>query len=124
MLKKIIDKRNYIILFIIIILIIFIIVNESKKEKVRVHNFNYFNENITIKLYTNKEVKNIFDKIDKIYKKYHKFYLNPNNSDLLELLKYGVDLYEKSNGLIDITSYELLESVKNNESKPHTFIEI
>lgn len=118
MLKQIIDKRNYIILFIIIILIIFIIFNLITKEKTHIKSFYYFGETITLELYTNKNIEKTFEDIDKIYTKYNKYYKNPNNKtekDLIELLKYGKTLYKETNGLIDITTNELVNKISNDE---------
>ncbi len=122
MLKKIIDKRNYIILFIIIILIIFIIFNLNNKVKEHMKSFYYFNETITIKIYSSKNMDKTFNDIDKIYKKYDTYYKNPNNNDnkeLIEILKYGKNLYKETNGLIDITANELIKSIE--EDKTYNF---
>ncbi len=122
MLKKIIDKRNYIILFIIIILIIFIIFNLSTKVKEQMKSFYYFNETITIKIYSSKNMDKTFEEIDNIYKKYNKFYKNPSNNtnkELIEILKYGKKLYKETNGLIDITADELIKNIE--EDKEYTF---
>lgn len=122
MLKKIIDKRNYIILFIIIILIIFIIFNLSTKVKEQMKSFYYFNETITIKIYSSKNMDKTFEEIDNIYKKYNKFYKNPSNNtnkELIEILKYGKKIYKETNGLIDITADELIKNIE--EDKEYTF---
>jgi len=118
MLKKIIDKRNYIILFIIIILIIFIIFNLSTKVKEHMKSFYYFSETITIKIYSSKNMDKTFKEIDNIYKKYNEYYKNPNNNDnkeLIEILKYGKKLYKETNGLIDITTKELIKSIESDK---------
>ena len=101
--KKIIDKRNYIILFI----------------KEQTHNYYYFSEHIVVKIYDSKNNDKLFKKIDNIYKKYNDYYKKPNNrtdAKLVELLKYGQSLYKKSNGLIDITSGELLAHLDNDST--------
>jgi len=118
MLKKIIDKRNYIILFVIIILIIFIIININTKVKEHMKSFYYFNETITIKIYSSKNIDTIFKEIENIYKKYNKYYKNPNNNDnkeLIEILKYGKKLYKETNGIIDITTDELIKNTKKDK---------
>lgn len=122
MIKKIIDKRNYIILFIIIILIIFIIFNMTNKVKEHMKSFYYFNETITIKIYSSKNMDNIFNQIDKIYKKYNKYYKNPNNKndkELIEILNYGKKVYKETNGLIDITANKLIKNIE--EDKTYNF---
>ncbi len=118
MVKKIVDKRNYIILAIIIILIVFILVNHSNKVKEHIKSFHFFNEDLTIKIYSNNNVDHIFDKVNNIYKKYHKYYQSPsyiNETELLDLIEYGKGLYEKTNGLIDITAGKLITSIEENE---------
>ncbi|MBR3362300.1 MAG: FAD:protein FMN transferase [Bacilli bacterium] len=122
MIKKIIDKRNYILYTLIIILFLFILITNQTKIKATTKTYNYFNEKIVIELYTNKNTNKAFKNINNIYKKYHKFYTNPNknnNKELIELLKYGKKLYKKTNGYIDITSYKLLANIKEN--KQYTF---
>lgn len=100
MLKKIIEWRNYIILFIIFLLIIFLIItNNTKKEYIK--SFSYFNENITIKLYSTKKMNKTFDKIDTIYKKYQNYLNRPStDKDYLELVKYSQNIKEKTNNLV------------------------
>ena len=117
MLKKIIDKRNYLILFIIIVLIIFLLINNSKIKEHSKH-FYYFSENIIVNIYTNKNTDKVFQEIDSIYKKYNEYYKKPNHNtdkELIDLLKYGKNLYQKSNGLIDITTGKLMEKYNNDE---------
>lgn len=113
MFKKIIDKRNYIILIIIIILLIGIIFTKTKPNNYT-KEFNYLGEKIIVNLYQVKNSEEIFQNIDKIYKKYDNFYKNQDKNtdkDFIKLLKYGKKLYKKSAGLIDITSKELLENI-------------
>ena len=119
MLNKIIEKRNYIIFIIIIILLTFITISTISKVKAKSKTYDYFDEKITIEIYTNKKTKNIFKNIDKMFKKYNEFYENPNTNkdkELIKLLKYGKTLYKKTNGYIDITSYKLLTNVKNDKT--------
>jgi len=122
MLKKIIDKRNYIILFIIIILILIIFVFNTKVKE-HMKSFYYFSETITIKIYSSKNPDKIFNDIEKIYKKYNDYYKNPNNNidkELIKILKYGKKLYKETNGLIDITTNQLIENVSNH--KDYNFV--
>lgn len=121
MLKKIIDKRNYIIFVLIILLLIYILILNITKTTSKIMTYNYFDEDIALELYTKKSVDNIFKGIDKIYKKYDNFYKNKdtNNKEYIKLLKYGKNLYEKTEGYIDITSYKLLENIKKD--KPYNF---
>lgn len=119
MLKKIVDKRNYIILFIIIILIIWILWalifnnNEAYME-----SFNYYGETITFKVYDKVNHKKLTNDINNIYKKYEN--VNDLNGELSEdekaLIEYGKILYYKTDGYIDVTSGELLKNIKDGKS--------
>ena len=102
--KKIIDKRNYIILGIIILLLIFILLGLFTKRGEYSHNYNYFDHSIVIKIY---EDKDVFDDIDKIYKKYDDVMQGNNDKLLKEIIDYGQDIYEKTNGYVDISKGEL-----------------
>ena len=77
---KIIEKRNYIILAIIIVIGVFLLLNVNKPREYS-QTFNYFNHNIVVKIYENKD---IFDGIDKIYKDYDKAYKGKNDKLLEE----------------------------------------
>ncbi len=115
--KKIIEKRNYIILGIIVVIII-LLASGIFKTKEYMKSFEYFDEIITIKLYSNKNMSNVFEEIDKIYSKYNEYYENDSNNDdkeLIEMLKYGKEWYEKTDGLIDITTDELITKVEDDE---------
>ena len=81
MLKKIIDKRNYIIFAIILILLVSILTLNIKKVKTKVKIYNYFKENIAVELYTNKNTDAVFKDIESIYKKYNKYYKNPDKNN-------------------------------------------
>lgn len=116
--KKIMDKRNYIIFGIIVILIIGLIVINNNKVKEYVKSYNYFSETLTIKLYSQNNLQKNLDDINNIYKKYDNYYRDLTNLDneLTKLLEYGKSLYNKSNGLIDITNNELIDcAVKDKQ---------
>ncbi len=115
MLKKIIDKRNYIILFIIFILIIWILF--FNKKEIYLESFEYYGEVITYKVYDKVNYKKLTDEINKIYKKYE----NINFAGKLDekdksLLEYGKILYYKTDGYVDVTSGELLKKLKDGEN--------
>lgn len=115
MLKKIIDKRNYIILFIIFILIIWILF--FNKKEIYLESFEYYGEVITYKVYDKVNHKKLTDEINKIYKKYE----NINFAGKLDekdksLLEYGKILYYKTDGYVDVTSGELLKKLKDGEN--------
>ena len=115
MLKKIIDKRNYIILFIIIILIIWVLFFSKTKTYIKTFNFN--GENITFKIYDKVNHKKLTKDIENIYKKYEN--VNSLSGKLTEeeknLIEYGKIAYYKTNGYIDITSGKLLENLKDDK---------
>ncbi len=118
MLKKINDKRNYIILTIILILLVSITIkNNTPKNYTK--EFNYFDEKIIINIYKIKNSKKVYNNIDNIYAKYHKFYLNQdknNNKEFIKILKYGKKLYQESNGLIDITTRKLVQNIESEKN--------
>ena len=114
MIKKIIDKRNYIILFIIIILIIWILF--FNKKEIYIKSFNYFDKVITYKVYDKVNHKQITDDINNIYKKYEKMdFKGELSEDEKALIEYGKIIYYKSNGYIDITDGKLVDKIKNEE---------
>lgn len=118
MLKKIIDKRNYIIFFIIIVLIIWVVWSVFfHKNEPYIKTFNYYGEEITFKVYDNVNHKKLTDDINNIYKKYE----NVNelsgevNEDEKSLIEYGKILYYKTDGYIDVTSGELINNIKDDK---------
>ena len=114
MIKKIIDKRNYIILFVIIILIIWILF--FNKKEIYIKSFNYFDKVITYKVYDKVNHKQITDDINNIYKKYEKMdFKGELSEDEKALIEYGKIIYYKSNGYIDITDGKLVDKIKNEE---------
>lgn len=114
MLKKIIDKRNYIILFIIIVLIIWILF--FNKKEIYLESFEYFGEVITYKVYDDVDHKKLTDEINKIYKKYEDMdFKGKLSNDEKALIEYGKILYSKTDGYYDVTNGGLIESIKNKE---------
>ena len=117
----------YIITFLIIsIFIIFMIMNINRVKEYS-SNLFYMDTYINVKIYSNNQskAKKALLEVDKIYKKYHElsdryneydginniYYINNNNhkqknitidKELYNLLKYGIEWYEKSNGLLNI----------------------
>ena len=118
MLKKVIEKRNYIILFIIIILVIWVVWSVFfHKNEPYIKTFNYYGETITYKVYDNVNHKKLTDDINNIYKKYE----NVNelsgevNEDEKSLIEYGKIVYYKTDGYIDVTSGELINNIKDDK---------
>lgn len=119
MIKKIIDKRNYIILFLIIILIIWILF--FNKKEVYIKSFEYFGEVITFKIYDDVNYKKVEKDIKNIYEKYEDMdFKGELTSDEFSLIEYGKILYAKSHGYIDFTSGKLFESLKEGKSYDFT----
>lgn len=80
MMKKIIEKRNYIILFIIIILIIWILFSE---KRVYVKSFNFKDALVTYVIYDNVDENKITNNIERIYKKFEKKSLSEKEKNLI-----------------------------------------
>lgn len=115
MIKKIIDKRNYLILFIIVILLVWILF--FNKKEIYVKSFNYFDKVITFKIYDNVNHKQVTNDINNIYKKYENYdFKGKLTDDEKALIEYGKILYFKTDGYIDITTGELIENLKNNRN--------
>lgn len=112
-------KRINIIIYLIIaiILIYLIIINiiDYFKIKEYEHYMDYLGTEISIKIYDNKIDKKIFDEIENIYKEYDNLItdglnkINNSNEEVIEvnpklyeLIKIGLDYYNKSDGLINI----------------------
>ena len=119
--KKIIEKRNYIILFVIIVLIIWIMF--FNKREIYLKSFNYFDETITYKIYNNIDKNKVTKDINNIYKKYENYNAKINNNindeNIYSLIEYGKLLYYKTDGLIDITSGDLLKNMQ--KGREYTF---
>lgn len=111
MLKQIVDKRNYFILILIILLIVWLIFNGLTPKKEYIQTFNYFNKNITLKIYNSHKPKTTFQKIEQIFQKY----ASPSVSTLNELIKYGQKIYQATDGLIDISDQSLVQSLQKGQ---------
>lgn len=121
-------KIIYIILFILLFGLISLIIYDNFRMKKFNSSFNYLDTNIIIEFYTNNEKlgKETLKQIESIYQKYHKLtnryeeYDSINNlytirhnfysdtsilidSELYNLIDYGIKLYEESDGMIDIS---------------------
>ena len=117
MFKKIIDKRNYIILFIIIVLIIWVVWSMFfHKREPYVETFNYYGEEITFKVYDKVNHNKLTNDINNIYKKYDDIDLSGKlDEDEKILVEYGKILYYKTDGYVDVTSGKLLENIRNDK---------
>ena len=102
--KKIIEKRNYIIWAIVIILLIFITLQIFNNKYEYSKSYNYFDHHIVVKIYENKDV---FSDIDKIYKKYEKAINGHNDKLLNKIINYGKEIYKNTDGYVDISKGKL-----------------
>ena len=127
-------KRIIFLLIIIILILIGFLLYDKYSIKCYEKDFYYFDTYINIKIYSNnkKKVDKSFSDIDKLFKTYHELtdrynsypnlvnlYIINNNvlSDkyltiddkLVKLLKYGISLYDKSNGKIDISMGNIID---------------
>lgn len=116
----------------ILVLIILLLTGCGKKElKEYTKEFNYFNSDISIKLYTTSsdKAKAAFEYIEDIYKDYENiinrdnesseiFYIYNNNSkdkkikisnNMYNLIEYGLKLYKDSNGYLSINTGYLVD---------------
>ncbi len=102
--KQIINKRNYIILGIIIILFIFILLQTKNKAIEYSYSYEYFDHYIIVKIY---EDNNVSEEIDEIYQQYEDV-LNGKNDQLLdEIITYGQEIYQQTDGYVDISKGQL-----------------
>jgi len=123
-----------ILISIILILIIVIGLHFSNYSKLYEKDYYYMDTYINVKIYSNnsKKVNKAFNEIDKIYNEYHKltdrynsyqgitnlYTINNNvlNNEYLEideelynLIKYGINMYNLSNGKIDISMGNVID---------------
>lgn len=147
MISWIIDKRNYIIFGIITILLLFILLT-SNKTKEYIKSFEYFDEVITIKLYSDKKVDKIWNGIDKICKKKQEngalvvmdiekyliennittYLINENGNitagDHYNNSKYKISLTDNNGKLIDIVYLKNTSMAVFRDSKSDNFITV
>lgn len=134
---------GYIVLFIMTVLLIILVLTGNKNLNEYNTNIFYMNTHINVRIYSNDSVKakKVLREIEKIYKKYHEltdryhaydninniYYINNNTDDvetitiekeLYDVIKYGIDFYEKSNGLLNINLGNVIDVWKKyRESK-------
>lgn len=127
-------KRVYIVLLILTFSLMGLFIYDNFKLKEFSHQFEFNNDTVIVSIYTNnsKKADKIVKKIEKIYIKYQKLtdtiksYDGINNlysirhnynkntyldidKDLYTLLKYGINIYDKTNGKIDISMGNILD---------------
>ena len=93
------------------------------KREIYLKSFNYFDETITYKIYNNIDKNKVTKDINNIYKKYENYNAKINNNikdeNVHSLIEYGKLLYYKTDGLIDITSGDLLKNMQ--KGRKYTF---
>lgn len=146
------DKINKIIWIIIILLIIIfglIIIKDKTTKKEYTSKFYYMDTYIYVKLYSkdSNKANKALKKVEKIYKEYHEltdrynsydninniYYIKNNESNdeyitidkrLYKILEYGIESFDKTNGLIDISMGNVIDVWKkyrdNNSGIPDT----
>jgi len=134
------EKLNKIIWgsVIVLIIVLLLILIFDKKEKEYTSNIFYMDTYIYVKIVSDNEKKanEVLSNVENIYKTYHElsdkykaydgvknlYYLNYNNEiseyieidkKLYDLIQFGIDAYNKSNGLIDISIGNVLDIWKS-----------
>lgn len=118
MLKKILDKRNYIIVFIIVILLVWLIwLSLFNKREPYVASFTFNGETITFTVYDEVDHDQLTEVIESIYAKFED--VNELSGELTEdeeaLLEYAKILYSKTDGYVDVTAGELISYLEDDE---------
>lgn len=118
MLKKILDKRNYIIVFIIVILLVWLIwLSLFYKNEPYVESFTFNGETITFTVYDEVDHDQLTEVIESIYAKFED--VNELSGELTEdeeaLLEYAKILYSKTDGYVDVTAGELISYLEDDE---------
>jgi len=138
-------KIPYIIAILIFILLIIFIFR--KEERVYTKDLFYMDTYINIKIYSDKDVSKYFEEIENIYSDYHNltnafeevenvkniYYINEKlnigevielDKRLIDIIKYGIDAYDKTNGKINIASFNLTNRwktfIETEENVPST----
>ena len=115
--KYLIEKRNYIIIFVIIILIFWIFINLNSK-KIHLKSFDFNGKIITIKIYEDINEGAVYKKINDIYSYFENYEDKLNgklDNKMKSFIEYGKVLYNKTFGNVDITSGDLLDKLKDND---------
>ena len=127
-------KRLVISFFLIITAFLFFVILYNKnKIKEYSKTYSYFG-GINIKVYTNKNIKNIYNEIEQTLKKYELltsrtlknenniFSINENKytkipNELYELLLFGQEAYNKTNGYININKGNITDIYEKSKQK-------
>lgn len=116
----------------ILLLFLFLLTGcSSKKILEYTNNFNFFDSDISIRIYTTSSDKanKVFNQIQSIYSKYEKItdrhnldseisYIYRNNlkdekiklsNEMADLIEYGINLYKDSNGILSINTGNIVD---------------
>ncbi|MBR3198966.1 MAG: FAD:protein FMN transferase [Bacilli bacterium] len=107
--KFIIEKRNYIILFLIVILVLWLGV--MKKNRVFLKSFNFNDKTITVAIYDKVDTKKVSNRIYKIYNKYEK-------TKYLDEVSYGSESLfgvEDENIIFSFATNDVLDYLKGEK---------
>ncbi len=132
---------NYLLLLIIIILITYLLINRQKQQEFS-RDLYYMDTYINVRIFSkNKEkAQTALNEIENIYKEYHMlsdkynnykdiiniYYINTNydkdkylkiDTKLYDLINYGLDFYDKSNGLLNINMGSITDIWKKYRDK-------
>ena len=113
--KKLIDKRNYIILFIIVLLIIWIF---FLKNNTYIKSFNFKDIIITYVIYDKIDSKKVSSEIKKIYKKYQNDSLSEKSRKYISDKTQG-HLNDTKNYLAIYSTNEVLKYFKSSSIKKY-----
>ncbi len=128
-------KKLYLLLIVVLLLC-----GCNQKVKIEKHNMFYMDTYIEVKLYDTDNSNIIFDEIDDIYKKYHQladryskydkliniYYLNnilkeneeiTIDKDLSDLINYGINMYDNTDGYINIALGNVIDVWKSYREK-------
>ncbi len=114
--KKIVEKRNYIILGIIIVLVILLFWLNLNKDKLFIKSFNFFDEVITLEFYGKRDA---LSDVSDILKKYQGYYDGDFDKGSLKMIAYGKDIYDDGfkNILADNININEVSTYKNMNLK-------
>ncbi len=106
MMNFIIQKRNYIILFLIVILCLWLV--SVKNNRIFLKSYSFHDKTVTIIIYDKVNIKKVSNKIKKIYKKYE----NLKDINIKNDLSSGAD---NESVLLSFSTNEVIKYFKKNK---------
>ena len=154
--EKIKNNWGYIVSIILLIIFFVYIIFDYNKRKNSIQEYSknifYLDTYINVKIFDNdrKSAENALTEVEKIYSKYHKltdrynaydgitnvYTINNNNleiseltidKELYDLISFGIDCYDKTNGLININIGEVVDiwkKYRDSKNGIHTIDEL